>query len=411
MRVTLWDMDFFHRLSFKPNIIVMKLSSFHKQQEHIINFVDSIQDIDYDFDLMYIVREHELTPFPPSALLDHKNTKLVGKEFRIFPNYFETNMVIDMVRPDYSLYQLQDENMYAYANMIQILHKTEKLPIRQSEQNIHSMGKKLNIITDAMIWQVKDSVLVEVLDEAIHYKNVVFEAPIELKSILRSQDIADRFVQLQFAAGVHQPIRNNYGHEFTDAKKIIDLLRTLKNNRPHVKMSPVSFKTVIYEHWSDLDSGIKDFERCLQIMDYAKANKISIKFRSSTNRLITPFWPFFEALDIWAEYHKYKSFVQVMLEPARRRQSLKWHEVLNNPKKWYSPRSEFLLHLMTKYPAMIHTYGFRLWGNRFLSKEHIDIDKISQYAFVFNQEDIKNKLQEELIGDEAIVSGHRDNGV
>jgi hypothetical protein len=411
MRVTIWDMDFFHRLSFKPNIIVMKLSSFHKQQEHIINFVEANQDIDYDFDLMYIVREHELTPFPPSALLDHKNTKLIGKEFKIFPNYFETNMVIDMVRPDYSLYHLQDENIYAYANMIQILHKTEKLPVRQSEQNIHSMGKKLNIITDTMIWQAKDSVLIEVLDEVMRYKNIIFEAPIELKSILHNQEIADRFVQLQFASGVHQPIRNNYGNEFDDAKAIIDLLRRLKNNRAHVKISAVSFKTVIYEHWSDLDSGIKDFERCLQIMDYAKANKISIKFRSSSNRLITPFWPFFEALDIWAEYHKYKSFIQVMLEPARRRQSLKWHEVLNNPKKWYSPRSEFLLHLLTKYPAMINKYGFRLWGNRFLSKEHIDIDKISRYAFVFNQEDIKNKLQKELIGDEAIVSGHRDNGI
>jgi hypothetical protein len=50
MRVTIWDMDFYYKFSFKPNIVVMKLSSFHKQQEHIINFVNQAEDVSYDFD-------------------------------------------------------------------------------------------------------------------------------------------------------------------------------------------------------------------------------------------------------------------------------------------------------------------------------------------------------------------------
>jgi len=409
MRVTIWDMDFYYKFSFKPNIVVMKISSFHKQQEHIINFVNQAEDINYDFDVLYVVREHEMTPFPPSALIDHKNTKLIGQEFKIFPNYFETNMVIDMVRPDYSLYELDDQNIYANANMVQILHHTEKLPVRQSEANVKKIGRQLNIITDPMIWKTTDDVLISVLDEIAHYKNIFFEAPVELKSILRNAEIRDKFVRLQFAAGVNQLIRNNYGHEFTQAQEIIDLIREIKDRLPHVRLSAVSFKTVIYEHWNHLDNGIKDLERCLKIMDYAKANRINIRFRSSSNRLITPFWPFFEPLDIWTEYHRYKSFVQLMLEPARKRQSLKWYDILNNPKKWYSPRAEFLLHLLINYTSLISDYGLRLWGDSFLPKDKINIDTISQYAFVFDQDSVKDKLQKELIGDEVVVPGYRDN--
>ena len=253
--------------------------------------------------------------------------------------------------------------------------------------------------------------IVDVLDELLEYKNILFEHPIELKSVLSNEAIKVRFSRLQFASGVNQPFRNNYGHEFEQAKEIIDLFKIIKTYRPHVRFGVVAFKTVIYEHWQDLEWGIRDLERCLKIVDYAKQEKVTIRFRSSNNRLITPFWPFFEVLDIWTEYHKYKSFVQLMLEPARRRQKLKWFDILNNPKKWYSPRAEFLLHLITKYPTMIRKYGLRMWGNKTLDLTQVDINQISKYAFVFDQEDIRVKLQKELIGDEVVISGHRDNGL
>lgn len=410
MRVTIWDLDFFNRLSFKPNITVMKISSYHKQQEHIINFVNDFEDIKYDFDLMYIVREHERTPFPPSYLLDHKNVKLVGPEFKIYPNHFDVSMLIAMVRPDYGIYNLPKDNIYSSSNMLQFLHGIERLPAKQDAGNIQS-GRTLNIVADKTLWMADTQTIVDVLDELLEYKNILFEHPIELKPVLSNEAIKVRFSRLQFASGVNQPFRNNYGHEFEQAKEIIDLFKIIKTYRPYVRFGVVAFKTVIYEHWKDLEWGIQDLERCLKIMDYAKQEKVTIRFRSSNNRLITPFWPFFEVLDIWTEYHKYKSFVQLMLEPARRRQKLQWFDILNNPKKWYSPRAEFLLHLITKYPTMIRKYGLRMWGNKTLDLTQVDINQISKYAFVFDQEDIKVKLQKELIGDEVVISGHRDNGL
>jgi len=85
--------------------------------------------------------------------------------------------------------------------------------------------------------------------------------------------------------------------------------------------------------------------------------------------------------------------------------------VLNNPQKWYSPRAEFLLHLIIKYPAMIKNYGMRLWGEYKLPTDKINIHQLSQYAFIFEQQDIQEKLQKELIGDEAIISGYRNDGI
>jgi hypothetical protein len=52
MRVAIWDMDYFHKLSFKPNITVMQLSSLHKQSNHLINFIERTEQIDDDFDLI-----------------------------------------------------------------------------------------------------------------------------------------------------------------------------------------------------------------------------------------------------------------------------------------------------------------------------------------------------------------------
>jgi hypothetical protein len=406
MRVSIWDMDYFHKLSFKPNITVMQLSSLHKQSNHLINFIERTEQISDDFDLMYIIRVVINTPFPPSFLLDNHKVKLIGEEFRFFPNYYEPDIIVDMLRPDYSLYRFKEQNIYKTASLIRVLHKDKKISIRQNFETTDTASSKVTVVTDELLWKVKTNVLAEILDELLAYNNLYFESEIDLKIILTNQNILEKFLALHFSKYVDHQFCNDYGDSIQHAKQIIDFMRELKNKNPRVRFRPVVFKTVIYQHWDTLSDGIVDLERCLQIMDYAKEHKVLIHFQSSQNRLITPFWPFFEVLDIWSHYHPYKSFIQFMLEPSKRRQKIKWYEVLNNPQKWYSPRSDFLLHLMVTYPSVIANYGTRLWGIFTLPLEYININQVSKYAFIFEQEAVKEKLQKELIGDEVVISRH-----
>jgi hypothetical protein len=293
--------------------------------------------------------------------------------------------------------------------MLRMIHKGEKIPYRQNIDNAEKATHRMTIITDETLWEATDSLIIEVLDDLSSYQNLYFEQPILMNKILGNPDITQRFLNLSLSRYIDHKIYNNYGDSLEQAKEVIDFIREVKKHNPRIRIRPPVFKTVIYKHWEDLTSGIVDLERCLQIMDYAKQNKTPIRFQSSQNRLITPFWPFFEVLDIWSNYHQYKSFIQFMLEPAKRRQNLQWYEVLNNPQKWYSPRSEFLLHLITSYPAMIRQYGTRLWGSFTLPMHYIDVNQISKYAFTFEQEVVKEKLQKELIGDEVIIPRHRDD--
>ncbi|MFW6001960.1 MAG: hypothetical protein ACOCQD_01325 [archaeon] len=86
-KVTIWDMDFFYKKSFKPHPIAMKLSSYHKQQQDIVNFVTKRDHINISFDTYYIIREKKTTPKPPGILRDDDRVKLIGKQMRFYDNY------------------------------------------------------------------------------------------------------------------------------------------------------------------------------------------------------------------------------------------------------------------------------------------------------------------------------------
>lgn len=86
-RITIWDMDFYHKRSFLPNPLAMKLSGYHKQKEHLINFVTKEEHIGMSFDTFYIIKEKPRTPKPPGHLLHDKRVNLIGKSFKFLDNF------------------------------------------------------------------------------------------------------------------------------------------------------------------------------------------------------------------------------------------------------------------------------------------------------------------------------------
>lgn len=397
MRVSIWDVDWYYKTSFLPNYKAQKISSFHKQQGHLINFIEDSYHIDFDYDIIYIIRENKNTPMIPFKFLDNRDAKLIGREFMFYDNYYELDSVIEMVRPDYSLYEVPERNAYANAHVLKLLHKTEPLPTRQDHHNSAAKYHKKTLVVDEYLWDTTDEILIKCLKELKQYKNIAFKETIKLKKIFSNDYIKKLFSELHFAPGTYFKFRNDYGSEFEEVKEIIDLIVKIKENSPNVYISPFPVKAVLYDHRADKENGIKDLERVLKITDYAKEQKVNLIIKTPNNRDLTPYWYFFDMLEIWTTDYFRTSYVESMLSTRMLKTNEQWHEIINDPIKWSTPRSRFLVHLLTEYPSIILQYGMRRWGDEKLDKNWIDKESILKSRNIFERESIYKKLTKEFM--------------
>ncbi|RLI51913.1 hypothetical protein DRO61_01140 [Candidatus Bathyarchaeota archaeon] len=331
-RITIWDMDFYHKKSFTPNPIAMKLSSYHKQNKHLINFVTKPYHITMSFDIFYIIKEKARTPKPPGHLLHDKRVKLIGKPFKFFNNYWLPPQIISAVRPDYLLYPEVERNAYYNANIAQFYHRNKLLKKKQPFENTKKHHKK-TLVIDKGFWRASEENMETCMLELKEYKNIAFLHPIDLKILLNSEDLMTSFIELHFSQGTVFRFRNNYGQGYEDALKIFEFIERLKNANKHVKITEVPFKAVTTNHDEGIDAGLYDLERCLKIMDNAKSRKIHIRFFSPDNRLTTPFWYYFEMMEYWTLHLEKFSYVELMLNSGMKRTGLPWYGILNNKLK------------------------------------------------------------------------------
>ena len=57
MRVTIVDLEWYNHKSFVPNPKCMKISSYYKQLNALVNFALNKFDLLMDYDEMYVIRE------------------------------------------------------------------------------------------------------------------------------------------------------------------------------------------------------------------------------------------------------------------------------------------------------------------------------------------------------------------
>ena len=394
MRVTIWDMDWFHKQSFTPNHKAQKISSFHKQKGDIINFIEETQHLTFDYDLLYIIREKKHTPFPKRQYIDKENVKLIGDEFDFYDNHYVLEEVIEMVRPDYELYHIPNSNIYSGAHMIQMLHGTKFLPIWQDPMNIETSRMQKSVIVDEQLWELSDEDLVKYFGLIKDYKYIMFKYPISLKRIV-VDNIWQLFKNLDFRSVTIFKFKNDLGSEFDDAKIIIDRLKEFKELHPHINIDGFPVKAVLYDHWLDKTNGIKDLKRLLKITSYAKQSKIKVIVKTPRNRMITPYWFFFDMMENWTTESPYMSYVEMMLLSITKRTKTNWQEILNNPSKWSVPRVDFLLHVLTKYPEVI-PYAIVKWGDNCIDLNHIDFTKVVEFSYDFEREDTLTRIAEAI---------------
>ena len=394
-RIMIWDMDWYEKNSFTPKPDAMKIASFHKQSGDIIYFIAKEDDLLFDYDLIYVFRDKKNTSFPPLKILDSTKSRLCGDEFVYYEGYWKPDAKIAMVRPSYSLYPLSDRNIYKGAHIIQLFYGKTLLKNKQDFTNFIKQSKKKSLVVDTQLWDAEENDIVEALKELQELKNIEFRHPISLKRIIESEEIRKNFLELHFIGGTNMPFTNDLGHEFEDAKLIIDFLKEFRSSH-HVKLGAVKFDSVIYNHYEDHANGIKDLERILKIITYGKKQKIYIEAVSPSKRLTTPFWAFFELLEGWTKYDQYTSYIQAMLSSTMSRTGSSWEQILNDPTKWSTPRVWFLLHIWVKYPEIIAKYGTIVWDDNKIDLSKVNLSIIAKSAHRFEQEKVLEKIQLEI---------------
>lgn len=387
MRVTIWDMDFYHKKSFLPNPKAMKISSFHKQQGDLINFVGDETEIFLSYDLYYVIRENETTPRAPGKLVNNPKVRLLGHPMRFFDNYWDIDEIIAAVRPDYLLYpEVETRAAYYNAHVVQFYHNGKKLPLIQPFENIEKHHRKTLVIdTEKDFWGASEKDLISTLTELLSYKNIAFKHGIPLKRIMENPEIRKLFISLDWSPGTVFNFRNNYGQSINHAAYVFEFISEAKKISKGVRFTNVPFMAVTLDHRVSRENAFFDMERCFQIMDLAKRKQIPIKIVSPRNRFKSPFWYYFETFEVLTTYFETLSYVEYMARSASIKAGLKWFEALNDSTKWSTPNINYLLKLMTK-TNYIEKYGYRRWGENFANKALIDFSEINKFKGINNDD-------------------------
>ena len=89
---------------------------------------------------------------------------------------------------------------------------------------------------------------------------------------------------------------NDWSDEFSAAVKLSAMLETLLHNNGELKTIKVGFQPMtVKQHLSNAE-GVKDFERCLKIIDLGKQKGLQF-YIEPVDRLRTPYSAMFEELN------------------------------------------------------------------------------------------------------------------
>jgi hypothetical protein len=275
-----------------------------------------------------------------------------------------------------------------------MLDGTKFLPVWQDATNAAVSGKQKTYIVDEKIWDLSIEDLTKYFDLIKDYKDIAFAHPISLKRITTDR-FWSKFKNLHFQGGTIFKFKNDFGSEYSEVKQIIDKFKEFKELHPHIEVQGFPIKAVIYDHWKDKTNGIKDLKRLLKITDYAKRNKIHVIIKTPKDRMITPYWFFFDMMENWTTESPYISYIEMMLLSLTNRTKTSWQEILNNPIKWSVPRVDFLLHVITKYPEIL-PYTTRKWGDNGIDITHINFKKVVEFTYNFEKEDTLIKIGEAI---------------
>lgn len=335
MRVTIWDLDYYHAKRkvncFNPD--AMKISSYHKQLGDSVNFVTKEDDIYRPYDLYYIIKEKTATPQPPMSFILDRKVRWWGKAYRGKVNW-KMNDVMLGCRPDYLLYPERNTKQERAEHIRLFNNNAELLPRRQDWAN--TFTNKHVIVTDPYMWFSDKNSIIQALDMLQEAQNISFLEPIWIQKILAYEEIKNKFLTLKFAPG---GMINWTTINFDQLEDAIQLIRDFKELHPHVAPSKLilDYRDKKRSHWESRDYALEDFYKLRELILRCKREVFNIELRMPASRFETPYFFLFEELARWTKYNFTYSWLEFLSDRFGHVGPGQMSEFWSNPRLWNEP--------------------------------------------------------------------------
>lgn len=364
MRVTIVDVEWLRKRSFLPNPKCMKISSFYKQQNAIINFVTQEFELKMEYDKMFVVKENIMTPMIKGInLLDEKIT-LIGPGLKFYSRYqYDIDPVMAACRPDYLLYPLREENQMSKSNIVQFFYNNKIMPVIQDYHNSYKKTSNTYVL-DEKFWEHS----VEDLEKCYNFlkfdSNIIFKFPINLDSVL----IENRKIEILTSLKIDFE-KNDIICNLDTVQKMKNFVECMKKIKV-AKRQKMTIKTNMFfekDHFKYLSQPFKDLSRYLEFVNDLKKLQIKVILQAPP-RSASPFWFHFEDIEAWTQYGYYLSYIEFMSLPNRiLNDCMDLATFFNDPLKWSDDGIDRMRRLWIHYPELMEKVGYTKWG-----KEKLD---------------------------------------
>lgn len=342
----------------------MKISSFYKQQQAIINFAENSNDLKIKYDKMYVVREDPLSgPFPDEIDLLDEKVYLIGNGLKYYSRYMpDIDDVMAACRPDYMLYPLKEENRMTKANIVQFFSGDELLPVIQDYKNTYRKTNDTHVI-DKDFWKKDEKDLKKCYAKLKKDNNIIFSDPMDLNLIFSSK--------LKFE--MVQKLKINWHKvkitiELDSDKTIAKFLEFCDSVGPLARSKWNLSSTMVYsgDHFEKTSNWIKDFHKYMNLICILKQKRVHIRMKAP-DRLLSPQWYYFEDLEGWTIYGQHLSFIEYMTFIACRDNDATIDYLMRNSIKWNDSVHRLVV-LWKRYPEIMESCGYKQWGDRSLEE-------------------------------------------
>lgn len=375
MRITIVDVEWLKRRSFLPNPKCMKISSYYKQLNALINFVDKDFELLHEYDKMYIVKEDILTPMPKGINLLDEKVFLIGPGLKYYSRYKDDiDDIMAACRPDYLLYPLREENRMAKSNIVQFFYKGKLMNTIQDYRGTYGRVKNTYVI-DENFWEHSIDDLEKCYEFLKRDRNIIFKFPINLDSILIEKQKIEMFTSLRIDYEKNDIFCNLNTVE--KMKFFVDCMKRIKTS----KRPKIVIKTNIFyekDHFENTSQPFKDLVRYMEFINDLKQLQVQVILQAPP-RSQSPFWFYFEDLEAWTQYGRHDSFIEFMSLPNRIAiDCMDVYAFFNNSLQWSEDAIDRMRRLWIHYPELMEKVGYTQWGKAKL--EGIDMRKIFSAA-------------------------------